>query len=85
MSTLPYTVTIERDDAHVLAKLAKRLDVWCIQRWGLPGLDNLWHRNRNRIYEKKGSTRYSRIYYTIYSFKEQDAVVEFKLCNIDWS
>ena len=82
MSDLAYTVIIERTDYGDLYDLAKALDVWCMQHYGRPGPSNLWNRNRNRLYDKKGPTRYSKIYYTIYSFKEPEYAFEFKLSNM---
>lgn len=82
MNTLPYTMTLERNHYLELTTLAKTLDVWCIQHFGLPGLNANWHRDRNRIYEKKGPTRYSKIYYTTYRFREQEHLFEFKLAHL---
>ena len=79
---MQYKVTVERDDQRELMTYAKVLDVWCIQHFGLPGLDANWHRNRNRIYEKKGEKRWSKIYYTIYSFRDQAHAFEFKLSHM---
>jgi hypothetical protein len=82
MTELVYTVTVERTDEYELGKLVKQLDVWCMQRWGRPGPDQLWSRNRNRFYTKRGSRREPKRYYTIYSFRDQAAAFEFKLAHI---
>lgn len=80
---LEHTVTIERTSSHELREFVKHLDVWCMQRWGRPGPDNAWNRNRQRFYEKKGPKRNSpRIYFTIYSFKELEYAFEFKLIHM---
>lgn len=80
---LDYKVTVERTDNNELTRLVRRLDVWCVQHLGLPGLDNLWHRNKNRFYVRKGQKRSDpKIYWTIYSFKEPEHAFEFKLANL---